>query len=70
MLVHTDLGNLNMLTRSQFIQNELTEKFNLTKGSETKQLAPSGISTTFCTTTGARMTQAPLMGDIGFKRPF
>ena len=36
MLVHTDLDNLNMLTRRQFIQNELTEKFNLTKGIKDK----------------------------------
>ena len=36
MLVHTDLGNLNMLTRRQFIQNELTEKFSLIKGIKDK----------------------------------
>ena len=36
MLVHTDLGNLNMLTKRQFIQYELTEKFNLTKGIKDK----------------------------------
>ena len=36
MLVHTNLGNLNMLTRRQFIQNEYTERFNLTKGIKDK----------------------------------
>ena len=64
MLVHTDLGNLNMLTRRQFIQNKLTEQFNLTKEIKDK------VTTTFCTTIGARMMQTPPMGDIGFRRPF
>ena len=40
MLVHTDLGNLNMLTRRQFIQNKLTEQFNLTKGIKDKATCP------------------------------
>ena len=36
-MVHTNLGNL---IRRQFIQDELTEKFNLTKGiKDKKQLA-------------------------------
>ena len=60
MLVHTDSGNLNTQTRKQFIQNELSEKSNLTKG----------IKDIFCTTIGARMSQTPPMDDIGFRRPF
>ena len=32
MLVYIDLGNLNMLTRRQSIQNEFSEKFHLQKG--------------------------------------
>ena len=68
MLVHTYLGNLDMLTRRQFIQNE---KFNLTNGSKTKQLTLSGISTTytFRSIIAARISQAPPMGDIGIRRP-
>ena len=48
----------------------LPRNSTLQKESKTKQLAPSVTSTTFCTTTGARITQAPLMGDIGFRWPF
>ena len=70
MLVYTDLGNLNMLTRRQLSKMNLPRNSTLQKGSKTKQLALSGISTTFCTTIGARMSQAPPMGDIGFRRPF
>ena len=37
MLVHTNWDSLKMLTRRQFIQNELTEKFNLTKEIKDKE---------------------------------
>ena len=67
---HTNWDNLNTLTRSSLSKPNLPRNSTLQKGSKTKQLALSGFSTTFCTTIGARMLQAPPMGDIGFRRPF
>jgi hypothetical protein len=55
------------INRGQFIQKELTVKFDLIKGIKKKQLALSLTSITFCTIIGARISRAPLMGDIGFR---